>query len=163
MRLKGTVWFFVILFLLASIFSLSFTLCTRKVENKAKEFAYSEATYKEAEKLAMGDSIKMMMLLDSIAREKQSQYLDSMMDVKVYNILIKKYTYAECKEKELQLGLDLKGGMNLTIEVDDAAIIRALAAKKNDPKLEEALKRAQERKVASNVSFVDLFVEEIKK
>ena len=68
------------------MYKRQFTLCTRKVENKAKEFAYSEATYKEAEKLAMGDSIKMMMLLDSIAREKQSQYLDSMMDVKVYNL-----------------------------------------------------------------------------
>jgi len=163
MRLKGTIWFFVILFVLASVFSLSFTLCTRRVENKAQDYAYSEETYRLAEKLANGDSIKKMMLIDSIARERQSQYLDSMMDVTVYNLLVKKYTYADCKQKELQLGLDLKGGMNLTIEVDDAAIIKALAAKKNDPKLDQALKNAQQRRIASNTSFVDLFVDELKK
>jgi SecD/SecF fusion protein len=163
MRLKGTIWFFVILFVLASVFSLSFTLCTRRVENKAQDYAYSEETYRLAEKLANGDSIKKMMLVDSIARERQSQYLDSMMDVTVYNLLVKKYTYADCKQKELQLGLDLKGGMNLTIEVDDAAIIKALAAKKNDPKLDQALKNAQQRRIASNTSFVDLFVDELKK
>lgn len=163
MRLKGTIWFFVILFVLASVFSLSFTLCTRRVENKAQDYAYSEATYRLAEKLAKGDSIKKMMLVDSIARDRQSQYLDSMMDVTVYNLLVKKYTYADCKQKELQLGLDLKGGMNLTIEVDDAAIIKALAAKKNDPKIDQALKNAQQRRIASNASFVDLFVDELKK
>ena len=163
MRLKGTIWFFVILFVLASVFSLSFTLCTRRVENKAQDYAYSEETYRLAEKLANGDSIKKMMLVDSIARERQSQYLDSMMDVTVYNLLVKKYTYADCKQKELQLGLDLKGGMNLTIEVDDAAIIKALAAKKNDPKIDQALKNAQQRRIASNTSFVDLFVDELKK
>ena len=95
MRLKGTIWFFVILFVLASVFSLSFTLCTRRVENKAQDYAYSEATYRLAEKLAKGDSIKKMMLVDSIARDRQSQYLDSMMDVTVYNLLVKKYTYAD--------------------------------------------------------------------
>jgi len=58
MRLKGTIWFFVILFVLASVFSLSFTLCTRRVENKAQDYAYSEETYRLAEKLANGDSIK---------------------------------------------------------------------------------------------------------
>ncbi|MDD3630740.1 MAG: protein translocase subunit SecDF [Bacteroidales bacterium] len=163
MRLKGTIWFFVILFVVASVFSLSFTLCTRRVENKAQDYAYSEETYRLAEKLANGDSIKKMMLVDSIARERQSQYLDSMMDVSVYNLLVKKYTYADCKQKELQLGLDLKGGMNLTIEVDDAAIIKALAAKKNDPKIDQALKNAQQRRIASNTSFVDLFVDELKK
>ncbi len=163
MRLKGTIWFFVILFLLASVFSLSFTLCTRSVEKKAQEYAYSEETYRLAEKLANGDSIKKMIYVDSIARARQSQYLDSMMDVTVYNILVKKYNYAECKQKELQLGLDLKGGMNLTIEVDDAAIIKSLAAKKNDPKLDQALKNAQQRRTSSSGSFVDLFAEELKK
>jgi SecD/SecF fusion protein len=163
MRLKGTIWFFVILFLLASVFSLSFTLCTRSVEKKAQEYAYSEETYRLAEKLAHGDSIKKMIYVDSIARARQSQYLDSMMDVTVYNILVKKYNYAECKQKELQLGLDLKGGMNLTIEVDDAAIIKSLAAKKNDPKLDQALKNAQQRRTSSSGSFVDLFAEELKK
>jgi len=49
MRLKGTIWFFVILFVLASVFSLSFTLCTRRVENKAQDYAYSEETYRLAE------------------------------------------------------------------------------------------------------------------
>lgn len=163
MRLKGTIWFFVILFVLASVFSLSFTLCTRSVENKAQEYAYSEETYRLAEKLANGDSIKKMIYIDSIARDRQSQYLDSMMDVTVYNLLVKKYTYADCKQKELQLGLDLKGGMNLTIEVDDAAIIKALAAKKNDPKLDQALKNAQQRRISSSASFVDIFAEELKK
>jgi SecD/SecF fusion protein len=163
MRLKGTIWFFVILFLLASVFSLSFTLCTRSVEKKAQEYAYSEETYRLAEKLAHGDSIKKMIYVDSIARARQSEYLDSMMDVTVYNILVKKYNYAECKQKELQLGLDLKGGMNLTIEVDDAAIIKSLAAKKNDPKLDQALKNAQQRRTSSSGSFVDLFAEELKK
>ena len=92
MKNKGTIKFFAIALALVSLFHLSFTLVTYLNERKAKEFS-------------KGDPVK------------EQRYLDSIAHINVYNILIKKFTYAECKEREINLGLDLQGGMHVTLEV----------------------------------------------
>src|SRR5258708_7071545 len=72
-------------------------------------------------------------------------------------------SYQKAKEEELNLGLDLQGGMNVTLEVEMTGLIRAMANNSKDPNFLLALKNANDRKANSNADFVTLFVEEYKK
>jgi len=109
MQSKGAVKLLAILLALVCLYQLSFTFITRGVENDAKDFA-------------KGDE------------QKERSYLDSLSGKGVYNIFVKDYTYQECKEREINLGLDLKGGMNVTLEVSVVDLVRSLAgANQNDP------------------------------
>jgi len=133
MQSKGAVKLFAILLALVCIYQLSFTLVTRGIESDAKEFA-------------KGDE------------QKEKSYLDSISNKGVYNLLVKDYTYQECKEREINLGLDLKGGMNVTLEVSVVDLVRSLAgANQNDPTFKKAIDRALELQKSSNKGFVDLF------
>ncbi|PKP03094.1 MAG: protein translocase subunit SecDF [Bacteroidetes bacterium HGW-Bacteroidetes-6] len=162
MQIKGTIRFFAILFILVSVYSLSFTYCTRRVEKNAKDFAYNEQTQQEAKMLANGDTLRERMLYDSLAVAKESRFLDSMSNEVVYNLLVKKYTYKDCKEKELNLGLDLKGGMNVTLEISESEIIRALSGNNKDAAFNKAINMAIEKQRSSQTAFLDLFVESIR-
>ncbi|MBN2730024.1 MAG: protein translocase subunit SecDF [Bacteroidales bacterium] len=162
MQIRGTIRFFAIIFVLVSLFSLSFTVCTRQVEKDAKDFAYSDMTMNEAIILADGDSLRERVIYDSLAALKESIYLDSMANEVVYNILIKKYTYSDCKEKELNLGLDLKGGMNVTLEISESDIIIALSGNNQSPVFSKAIDMANEKRKSSQTEFLDLFVESIR-
>lgn len=135
MQNKGLVRLFAILFTLVCIFYLSFSVVTNHYSKKASEYSN-------------GDKMKEYIYLDSLANEKV--WLG--------------YTLKECREKEINLGLDLKGGMNVTLEVSVADIIRSLADHNPNPTFNQALAKAIElEKTNSNVNFVDLFVREYKK
>jgi len=163
MRLKGTVIFFGVLFILVSLFSLSFTWCTRRVEKAAFRYAHSDETKKQAEQLSKGDPVKFNFVYDSLANAKENKYLDSMSGEVVYNILIKKYTYRECKEREISLGLDLKGGMNVVLEISEIDVLKALSGFNKDPKFNQALELAQKDRLTTGQNFVDLFVKNLRK
>ena len=90
MQSKGAVKLLAILLAVVCLYQLSFTFVTRGVESDAKEFA-------------KGDE------------QKEKNYLDSVSGKGVYDLLVKEYSYQECKEREINLGLDLKGGMNVTL------------------------------------------------
>lgn len=137
MQSKGLIKFLVIVVSLACLYSLSFTFVTRKVERDAAAFA-------------AGDMAKEKAYLDSVAGET------------VYNLGIAKYTYRECKSFELALGLDLKGGMNVTMEISLDELIRNLANKPKDAKFNAALETAIQRSKTANKSVVDLFIDEYK-
>ncbi|PLW93891.1 MAG: protein translocase subunit SecDF [Marinilabiliales bacterium] len=162
MQIRGTIRFFAIVFILVSLFSLSFTVCTRQVEKDAKDYAYSEMTMNEAMIIADGDTLRQRVIYDSLAAVKESRYLDSMANEVVYNILVKKYTYRDCKEKELNLGLDLKGGMNVTLEISEADIIIALSGNNQSPVFTTAINNANEKQKSSQTEYLDLFVESIR-
>ncbi len=133
MQNKGAIKTLAIIFGLIFLYQLSFTVVTKVVENKAAKFA-------------QGDVVK------------ENHYLDSMSNVNVYNLLVKKYTYREAKEREINLGLDLKGGMNVTLEVSVKDIVNALAgANANDPTFQQAMQLAAERQQKSEGDFVTLF------
>ncbi|ULT22924.1 hypothetical protein KUH03_27115 [Sphingobacterium sp. E70] len=117
MQGKGLIKLLVIVVSLACLYSLSFTWVTRKVEQDAENFA-------------KGD----------LAKEKS--YLDSMAGEVVYNLGFAKYTYREAKANELALGLDLKGGMNVTMEISLDELIRNLANNPKDEKFNKALEQA---------------------
>jgi SecD/SecF fusion protein len=121
MQNKGAIKIFAILLGLACIFYLSFTWVTKSVESDAAEYASNmanSAKYKTTlDNYAKGDSGKMVNFIDSVQTYLAERYLDSMKKISVYNILIADYTYEECKKNEINLGLDLRGGMNVTLEV----------------------------------------------
>jgi len=135
MKNKGFVQLFTVLLSIACIYQLSFTWKTRSVEKKAKE--WSKKTGKP-----------------------ESKYLDSVGSETVFNMLgLFKYTYLECKKKEIGLGLDLKGGMNVTMEVSVPDIIEGLSNKTKDPKFLMALENAK-KNYKGDQDFVDLFKKE---
>jgi len=134
MQNKGFVRIFAILLALVSAYYLSFSLVDNHIE-------------KNAEKIAQGDKTKLAYYLDSLATEK------------VYMGL----TYAECREKVINLGLDLKGGMNVILEVSVPDIIRSLSNNNPDKNFNKALTLASQREKVSQKNYIDLFVEEYKK
>ncbi|MCD4791489.1 MAG: protein translocase subunit SecDF [Bacteroidales bacterium] len=161
MQNRGAIKFFAILFALVCLFQLSFTFITSRVEKHARDYADNEATVNLSKELSNGDELLEGFILDSISRAREHYYLDSMSNQVVYNILLRKYTYKECKEREINLGLDLKGGMNVTLEVSIGDIVKGLAGNSQNPTFQEALKRAYEKQKDSQKDFVTLFGESI--
>jgi len=94
---------------------------------------------------------------------KERAYLDSISTVNVYNLGFAKFSYQYCKERELPLGLDLKGGMNVTMEISLKELIRSLADNPKDANFNKALENAEIRSRQSQQDFVSLFGEEFKK
>ena len=137
MRNKGFIIFLTVIVSALCLYYLSFTLVSRSVERDAAESATT----------AQG----------TVDHYKKQQYLDSVWRTPVYNFLGAEYTYQEVKENELSLGLDLKGGMHVTLEVSPVEIIRAMAGSRRDVAFEQAITRAQQLQTTSQESFVDLF------
>ena len=138
MQNKGIIKLFAIALVLVSIYQLSFTYFTRSVESDAAEYA-------------KGDS------------KKERAYLDSISGEVVYNFAwLRKYTYNECKEKELNLGLDLRGGMNVTLEISVVDIVRSMANYSTDSTFVKTIRLAQENEKNSQDDFVTLFGEAFK-
>ncbi|MCF8347198.1 MAG: protein translocase subunit SecDF, partial [Bacteroidales bacterium] len=159
MQNRGAIKFFAIAFALVCLYQLSFTIATMRTEKKAKEYAQSEVAVQQAKELAAGNEVLEVILLDSISNARENYYLDSISNVVVYNILIDKYTYKQAKEREINLGLDLKGGMNVVLEVSVGDIVRALSGNSQDPVFQQAMKMAYEKQKNSNSGFVTLFGE----
>ena len=136
MQSKGAIKLFAVLLAIVCLYQLSFTLITRGVEKDAKE-------------AANGD----------IAKERA--YLDSMNAVPVFPVL--DLTYKKCKENELNMGLDLKGGMNVTLEVSLVDLVRSMANNSTDATFNKALQNAVNAQSQSQQDFVSLFVDEFQK
>ena len=133
MRNKGIIRTFAIAMALVCIYQLLFTWKTGTVEKEAR--IYANGDYK-----------------------KENQYLDSVSNTVVYNFLgLRKYTYKECKERELNLGLDLKGGMNVILEVSVADVVKALSNYNPDPTFQQALARAVTMQITSQEDFITVF------
>ena len=150
MQNKGAIRTLAIIFALIFLYQLSFTLVTKRVERKAAKFAMTEAS-----KLANEGESQYNLIKD----QKETYYLDSISNVNVYNLLVKKYTYRDAKEREINLGLDLKGGMNVTLEVSVKDIVNALSGNSQDPVFVQAMQEATIRQEKSEGDFVTLFGE----
>ncbi len=162
MQSKGAIKFFAIVFALVCLYQLSFSLFTSRVENNAKKYANSEEVKLLAKNLSNGNPAKEQFLFDSISKAKERFYIDSMQNEVVFNILVRKYTYKDCKQREINLGLDLKGGMNVTLEVSVPEIIRALSGNSKDVTFNKAMTLAIEKQKNSTKDFVTLFGESFK-
>ena len=134
MQNKGFVKVFAVLLTLVCLFYLSFSFVTQHYNSKAAEYAG-------------GDPVK------------ESSYLDSLSTQKVWL----GYTLKQCREMEISLGLDLKGGMNVVLELNVADVIRSLSNNNQDENFNKALDLAYENQATSQKDFIDLFAEEYKK
>ncbi len=128
MRNKGAIKFIAIALALVCIYQLSFTYVTKRVEKNALAFANKHAKKGDQKDLTA----------------KQEHFLDSIKTETVYNFLwVRKYTFKECKEREINLGLDLKGGMNVTLEISVVDLIKSLSNNSTDPSFLKAIEMAQ--------------------
>lgn len=159
MQNKGAIKVFAIALAIVSLYQLSFTFVSGRVERKAERYATSEVARSLAMELSKGDQVDFDHKLDSIVEARETYYLDSMESQVVYNILIDKYTYREVKEREINLGLDLKGGMNVVLEVSVRDIINALSGYSQDPVFRQAMELAIRKQQNSQKDFVTLFGE----
>ncbi|MBB4044230.1 SecD/SecF fusion protein [Bacteroides reticulotermitis] len=135
MQNKGFVKFFAVLLTLVCVFYLSFSFVTRHYTNKAKEIANGDA-------------------------KVEQNYLDSLANEKVW---LGNWTLKQCREMEIGLGLDLKGGMNVILEVSVPDVIRALADNKQDETFNKAVDEAAKQAVSSQENIITLFVKEYHK
>ena len=133
MQNKGFVRVFAVLLTLVCLFYLSFSFVTRYYNNKAAEYAGGDPS-------------------------KESLYLDSLSTQKVWL----GYTLKQCREMEISLGLDLKGGMNVVLELNVADVIRSLSNNNQDENFNKALDLAYARQATSQRDVIDLFAEEYK-
>lgn len=159
MQNKGAIKVFAIALAIVSLYQLSFTYVSGRVEGKAKKYANNLVAKNLATELSKGDQVSYERKLDSIVEARETYYLDSMESQVVYNILIDKYTYQDVKEREINLGLDLKGGMNVVLEVSVKDIINALSGYSEDPVFRQAMESAVRKQQNSQKDFVTLFGE----
>ncbi|MDP2423350.1 MAG: protein translocase subunit SecDF, partial [Bacteroidales bacterium] len=159
MQSKGAIKFFAIALALVCLFQLSFTFVTTRVERKARAYAHNEHAHQVAADKAAGDEVLKSYLFDSISKSRERYYLDSMSSEVVYNIGFRKYTFQETKEREINLGLDLKGGMNVTLEVSVVDIVRALSGYSKNTAFVQAVDMALQKQKKSQTDFITLFAE----
>jgi len=159
MQNKGVVKFFAIIFILVCLFQLSFTVISYIYSNKADNYANAPEVTLMAKQMAKGNAIQEEYYFDSISKSRLEYFNDSMANISVYNILLKQYTLKDVREREINLGLDLKGGMNVTMAVSVPDVIRALSGYNQDPTFNRALQKAIEKEKNSTADFVDLFAE----
>ena len=138
MKNKNTIVFLTVIITALCLYYLGITFFSRGIQQDAVDFAKDESGI--------------------IDQQKKQAYLDSIWREPVLNILGAEFTYQEIKEYELNLGLDLQGGMHVTLEVSPVAIIEGLAGNSRDPQFREALSRAAEdQKENTQASFSSLF------
>lgn len=162
MQNKGAIKIFAILLGLACIFYLSFTWVTRGVEQDA--LAYAEAitaspkAAQTAKEFAKGNATKELSYIDSLKTKLADRYLDSVKNLPVYSLGFASYTYEECKKREINLGLDLRGGMNVTLEVSVIDIVKNLSNNSADADFNKALIETQQNLgKKNNDDFITLF------
>ncbi len=156
MQSKGAIRILAIVIALACIYQLSFTWATRNQEKKSKDFAEKAVIAEQAlpsfQKIS---DLNKTYFIDSLRSQKQKFYIDSITAEKVYL----GFTYKEVKEKEISLGLDLKGGMNVMLEVSVAELVTSLSNDNTSPEFVEAMKQARANMANSRTDFITLFAQ----
>jgi SecD/SecF fusion protein len=137
MQNKGVIVFLTVIITALCLYYLSFTLVSNGVQQKANEYATDAS--------------------GNIDFAKRRAYLDSVWRQPVYNFLGADFTYQEVKETELGLGLDLQGGMHVTLEVSPVEIVKGIAGNPKDAAFNKSVDEAREAAKTSNAKFVDLF------
>jgi SecD/SecF fusion protein len=137
MQNRGLVKFFAILFALVSIYQLTFTFVAHKVESDAKDYA-------------AGNS------------QKEVKYLDSIGKTEVLNMGFTSFTYNEVREKKINKGLDLEGGINVQLQISVKDILKGLANNSKNPVFNQALDNATKNR-EGNEDYLDVFFNEFDK
>jgi SecD/SecF fusion protein len=138
MRNKGAILTLVIALILVCIYQLSFTVKSVSIKKQAKEYAHGNPVLEE-------------------------KFLDSISNEIVYNILIKEFTFHEVQEREINFGLDLKGGMNVILEISTVDVLKSLANNSKDTTFNKALVLAKQMQREHNRDYLTLFGEAFEK
>lgn len=141
MRNKPLLIFLTVIVSALCLYYLSFTYISRQIENDATEYATENGKLNVSKKAA---------------------YLDSLWVNPAFNLLGKELTYKEIKENEVKLGLDLMGGMHVTMEVDASDILRVLSGNNSNKQFLDALEEARQMQKTSQAPYLDLFVKTFK-
>ena len=156
MQSKGAIRLVAILLALACLWQLSFTLVTNLQEKKAAKYADAAvAAFQKSAAFSNVSAEDQAYVLDSIAKSRNARYLDSIATEKVYF----GYKYKDVKAKEINLGLDLKGGMNVMLQVQLEDLVKALSGNNQTPAFTQAIDLARERSVNSRQDFISLFAD----
>lgn len=150
MQSKGAIRFVTIVLALACIYQLSFTAVTSIIEKNAQNYAERKASSFDVSKVSAEDKAY---VLDSVRKYESRWYTDSISTEKVFFGL----TYKDVKAKEISLGLDLKGGMNVMLQVQLEDLVKALADGNQDPAFLQAMAIAKERTVKEHGDFITHF------
>jgi len=142
MQNKGLIRLFAILFGLVSIYQLSYTFITNKLEGDAEAYAVSQISEAEEDYVAKREAL-------------EASYLDSISD----NTVLGFTSYEDAKTKELNKGLDLKGGINVTLQISVKDILKGLANNTKNPVFNKALADADEASKSSDNTYLELFFE----
>ena len=143
MQNKGLIRLFAIILSVVCLYQLSFTWFAKNVENDAVIYAETKADASDAESLGI----------------MQKEYLDSVANTPVVNLGFTDFTYNEVKEKEINLGLDLKGGINAILEVSVRDILFGLSNESKNPVFNDALIKASQAQKNSDKDYLQLFYE----
>jgi SecD/SecF fusion protein len=134
MRNKGAILTLAIALALVCIYQLSFTWKAESIKKQAKEFAGGDPAIEE-------------------------EFLDSIRNETVFNLLISEFTFREVQEREINFGLDLKGGMNVILEISTVDVLKSLANNSRDTTFIQALARAKVLQKETNRDYITLFGE----
>lgn len=156
MQNKSAIWVFTILLFIACLYQLSFTFVASGVENTAREDAQVQVDSLLAATQAKGEVLTSEETEQAFQKFEQ-KILQKKNSEEVYPLL--GFTYAYCKSNEINLGLDLQGGMNVTLEVSMKDLIKALSNNSQDPAFLAALNRASELQTESQDDYVTLFAQ----
>lgn len=150
MRNRGAIILLSVLLAIISLYYLSFTFVVNKVEGDAEE--YAQAYVDNGNYGNLNDAER-----NGLIDKQKKAYLDSVDNEVVYR-LIRKYTYKDCKERELNLGLDLKGGMNISMEISAEDVLMSLARDNNNPALLKAIEEAgKQTSDQTGTNFIETF------
>ena len=152
MQAKGLIRVFVIVLLLVCIYHLSFTFFTGRVEGRAEEYAKEQVELPTYDGMR-DDTVAIASLLDAL----EARYLDSVYNTPVLSLGIVEYTYGELKKYQLGLGLDLSGGMSVTLQVSMDELLVAMSDNSKDPAFLAALEEARKQQLTANTDFITLF------
>ena len=141
MKNKGLIYFLTIIVSLLSIYYLQFTFVSQRIQGEATEVSRDSN--------------------GNIDFKKKQKYLDSIWNKPVYN-LIADFTYKEIKESELNLGLDLQGGMHVTLEVSPVDILKGLSSNNQDPDFLTAIEKAKNNIKGTQLNFISEFYDEFR-
>ena len=179
MKSRKPILYLAIVFALVCVYQLSFTWKVSNVEDAAAEYAVENIDVNLNNELAaldstISDSVQRTVKLEEIKsnytnnRDVILEYLEREYikkesvneDGSARDVFMGMYTFQECKEREINLGLDLKGGMNVTLEVSVKDVLVSLSGKNKNPEFRTALKNAEKNMESSQLGFVDLFAAE---
>ena len=164
-NLKGVIKFFTVILLLACLFQLSFTFMADRVESKADTYAGNQVKSNEPAGLSAAQSVAFRDSVDYLKKISKRNYLDSIGGVPLVNVWGLKdiYTYKFCRDHALTLGLDLKGGMSLIMEIAQDDVLRKLSNNSTNAPFNAAIESAKAQQAVTQGDFLTLFQKEFEK